>query len=114
MLLPRQVEYLKANISTISTEVLCLMDTSDEMLPECAFFVPNLLAEFREDPELAMIHGLGTAHAWIHTGKLRKILSGNEDIRDYAALYRAFVSRDYHVKKVKYIRFHSALRSSVP
>jgi hypothetical protein len=114
MLLPRQVEYLKTNISSISTEVLSLMDTSDEMLPECAFFVPNLLAEFRQDPQLAMIHGLGTAHAWVHTGKLREILSGTEGIRDYSALYRAFVARGYHVKKVKYIRFRSALKSSVP
>ncbi len=111
MLLPRQIEFLKANAASVKTEVLSLMDASDEMLPECAFFIPNLLAEFRENPKLAMIHGLGTAHAWIDIAKLREILSSAVGIRDYSDLYRAFVARGYDVKKVKYIRFRSALRS---
>lgn len=111
MLLPRQIEFLKSKVGTVTTEVWSLMDASDEMLPECALFVPNLLAEFREDPRLAMIHGLGTAHAWIDTDKLREVLASGEDLRDYRGLYRAFNALGYNVKKIKYIRFRSALRS---
>ena len=111
MLLPRQIEFLMANAASVKTEVWSLMEASDEMLPECAFFIPNLLAEFRENPKLAMIHGLGTAHAWIDLTKLRDVLSSSGGIRNYAGLYRAFVARGYDVKKVKYIRFRSAIRS---
>lgn len=111
MLLPRQVQFLKAKAHSVNTEVFAIADASDEMLPECAFFVPNLLAEFRENPNVAMIHGLGTAHAWIDVAKLREIFSSDEDIPDYRALYRAFAARGYDVKKVKYIRFRSAVGS---
>jgi hypothetical protein len=76
MLLPKQVAFMKTHLNSVTTEVLAIMDPSvDEMLPEYAFFVPNLLAEFNENPNLAMIHGRGTAHAWIDVRKLKEVLS---------------------------------------
>jgi hypothetical protein len=111
LLLPRQIEYLKTNLKFVSTEVLALMDPSDEMLPEYAFFVPNMVAEFNENPNLAMIHGLGTAHAWIDVGKLREILDSDQNITDYRSLFRAIVARGYDVKRIKYIRFRSSMNS---
>ena len=109
MLLPSQIQFLKARIGSVNTEVLALMDTSDEMLPECAVFIPNLLAEFRQNPKLAMVHGLGTAHAWIDIGKLRAVLASGLDITSYRDLFRAVVARGYEVKKVRYVRFRSSL-----
>lgn len=111
LLLPHQMEFLKANVGSVNAEIWSLMDASDEMLPECAFLILSLLAEFREDPSLAMIHGLGTAHAWIDIGKLREVLASGDNLSDYRALYRAFSARGYNVKKIKYIRFRSAIRS---
>lgn len=111
MLLQRQIEFMKRTLDSVKTDVLALQDPSDEMLPECAFFVPNLLAEFNENPNLAIIHGLGTAHAWIDVKKLREILEEEQKIRDYRSLFRAFTARGYDVKKIKYIRFRSSLSS---
>jgi len=114
MLLPEQIAFMKARLDSVSTEVLALQDPRiDEMLPEYALFVPNLLAEFNENPNLAMIHGLGTAHAWIDVRKLREILAskGNQ-INDYRSLFRAFKERGYDVKKIKYISFRSSLGSA--
>lgn len=112
MLLPRQIEFMKRTLDSVKTDVLALQDPSDEMLPECALFVPSLLAEFNENPNLAMVHGLGTAHAWIDVEKLREVLQEGQEIRDYRSLFRAFTAGGYDVKKIKYIRFRSSLRSS--
>jgi hypothetical protein len=114
MLLPEQIAFMKAHLGSVKTDVLALQDPRiDEMLPECALFVPNLMAEFNENPNLAMIHGCGRAHAWIDVKKLREVLAskGNQ-ITDYRSLFRAFTERGYDVKKIKYINFRSALSSS--
>jgi len=113
MLLPEQIAFMKAHLGSVKTDVLALQDPRiDEMLPECALFVPNLMAEFNENQNLAMIHGCGTAHAWIDVKKLRVVLSSKENqITDYRSLFRAFTDRGYDVKKIKYINFRSALRS---
>jgi hypothetical protein len=110
MLLPHQIKFLKANANSVNTEIWSLMDESDEMLPECSIFIPNLLAEFQEDPSLAMIHGLGTAHAWIDIGKLRAVLAKDDKFTDYQGLFRAFNAQNFNVKKIQYIRFRSAIK----
>ena len=113
MLLPEQIASMKAQLRAVKTEVIHLQEpTIDVMLPECAVFLPNLMAEFNENPNLAMIHGRGTAHAWIEVKKLREILASKGDqISDYRGLFRAFTERGYDVKKIKYINFESLLSS---
>jgi hypothetical protein len=110
MLLPHQISALLDNLDSVNTDVLFLADPSDEMLPEYTMFVPNLLAEFNENPDLAMVHGLGTAHAWIDTRKLRQIVAKTPaPISDYRSLFRAITVSGYDVKKIKYITFRSQL-----
>ena len=74
MLEPQQVCQLCGMINGIKTEILGIADPTDGMLPECSLFVPNLLAEFNENPKLAMIHGLGTKHAWIRISMLKEAM----------------------------------------
>ncbi len=113
LLLPKQVEWLVQNVNRANTEVLSVQDTSDEMLPECAFFLPNLLAEFTQNNKLAMLHGLGKAHAWILTSALREATAASPGgIRDYRSLCEAFQRLGYEVKLVRYVRFRSAIGES--
>ena len=110
MLLPHQIRALLDNLDSVNTDVLFLANPSDEMLPEYSMFVPNLLAEFNENPDLAMIHALGTAHAWIDTRKLRQIVGMTPaPISDYRSLFRAITTSGYDVRKIKYITFRSQL-----
>ena len=113
MLLAEQITYMKAHLASIKTDILALQDPRvDEMLPECALFVTNLMAEFNENSRLAMIHGLGNAHAWNDVKKLREILASKRNqVTDYRSLFRAFTERGYDVKKIKYITFRSTLSS---
>lgn len=112
MLLPHQVQSLRQIVNQVQTEILYVQDTSDEMLPECSFFVPNLLAEFREDPNLAMIHGLGTGHAWIRASMLKEALATSPSgLQNYRDLFRVFTTLGYNVRKIKYISFRSSLKS---
>jgi len=110
MLLPEQIASMKTQLSAVKTDVVQLQEPRiDPILPECALFIPNLLAEFNENPNLAMIDGQGTVHAWIDVKKLQEILaSKGEQITDYLSLFRAFTERGYDVKKIS---FHSALKS---
>ena len=111
VLLPQQVQSLPQMIQQVNTEILYIQDTSDEMLPECSFFVPNLLAEFRENPNIAMIHGLGTRHAWIRVSMLKQSLSNSPSgLRNYRELFEAFIRLGHDVRRIKYIRFRSAPR----
>jgi hypothetical protein len=113
MLLPEQIAYMKTHLGSVGTAILALQDPRvDEMLPEYASFIPNLMAEFNENPKLAMIHGRGAAHAWIDVKKLREIFASQANqITDYRSLFRAFTDRGYEVRKIKYITFRSALNS---
>lgn len=112
MLLPQQVQSLPPMIKQVRGEILYIQDTSDEMLPECSFFMPNLLAEFRENPNLAMIHGLGTVHAWIRVSMLKEVLETSPSgLRDYKDLFMAFTRLGYSVRKIKYISFRSSLKN---
>lgn len=113
MLIPQQVSSLLGMVERVNSEVLEIQGVSDEMLPECTFFVPNLLAEFRENPKLAMIHGLGTQHAWIRVSMLREAIENSPGaLSNYRELFNTFTRLGYDVRKIKYIRFRSALRHS--
>lgn len=112
MLLPNQVQSLSQMIRQVDTEILYIQDTSDQLLPECTLFVPNLLGKFQENPNLAMIHGLGISHAWIDVKKLREIMEENQAIRNYRDLFCSFTNRGYDIRKIKYIRFRSSLNST--
>jgi hypothetical protein len=59
LLLPHQVEFAKNHAHSTTTDFMALQDSSDPILPEDQHFVANLLMEFHEDQQLAMIHGLG-------------------------------------------------------
>lgn len=111
LLLPDQIAFMKACVGTVRTDILELQDPRiDQMVPECAMFVPNLMGEFNENPKLAMIHGCGAAHAWIEVDKLRAVLAAKGgQITDYRSLFRAFTELGYDIKKIKYIRFRSTL-----
>ena len=42
MLVPEQIAFMKARLDSVRTEILSLQDPRiDEMLPECAVFLPN-------------------------------------------------------------------------
>ena len=110
MLPPELIVFTKSVIDSVTTAVLDVHDPRiDEMMPECAMFIPNLMAEFKENPKLAMIHGDGTCHAWFDVQKLREVLATKGDqIKDYRSLFRAFTERGYDVKKIEYIYFRSS------
>ena len=111
MLMPQQVQSLPQMVQRVNTEILYIHDTSDEMFPEYALFVPNLLAEFRENPDLAMIHGQGTRHAWIRVSMLREALSNSPtELRNYRDLFIALTNLGYDVRKIRYIYFRSSLK----
>ena len=109
MLIPQQVCNLSQMLHLTTQEILGIADTSDPMLPECGIFLPNLLMEFQENPRLAMVHGLGSKHAWIRVSMLTEVLGSAP--RNYQELFNAFAERGYDVRKVRYIRFQSALKS---
>jgi hypothetical protein len=112
MLSPKQVTHIMAILPNVQTEVLYLADVSDEMLPECAIFIPNLLAEFQQDSRLGMIHGLGNAHAWIHAPRLRDALSRSRTKPcNYSELFESFAEAGYKVKKIRYIYFRTDLKT---
>ncbi len=112
ILLPEQIASIKVQLRGVKTDVIQLQEPRiDAMLPARAMLIPHLMAEFNENPNLAMIHGKGTAHAWIDVNKLREVLASKGDmITNYRSLFRAFTARGYDVKKIKYISFESALR----
>jgi hypothetical protein len=101
MLLPEQVGSMKVQLRAVKTDVVQLQEpTIDAMLPECALFIPNLIAEFTENPNLAMIHGRGRVHASIDVKKRREALAAKADqITDYRSLFRAFTEQGYDVKR---------------
>jgi hypothetical protein len=110
VLLPQQVAQLPSILQRITGEILYIEDASDQMLPECAAFLPHLQGEFHQDPKLAMLHGLGKAHAWIRVPHLRDALSrSSSSIRDYASLFDALTAAGYHVRRIRYVYFRSDL-----
>lgn len=112
LLLPGQVQNLIAYLDRYTTEIAYFEDLGDPMLPESAFFVPNLLQEFNLDPMLAMIHGDGVSHAWVNVAHLREALRRfPRPVADYRALFTLLTDAGFHVKKIGYISFRSAIRT---
>jgi hypothetical protein len=109
LLLPHQIKDLpelvvKAALQDI--EIIFVWELSDEILPEDQRKVPNLLMEFRNDPQLAMVHAVGTCHAWIRATMLKEALETWEGgIHSYRDLFRALQRLGYGVKRVTYIAF---------
>jgi hypothetical protein len=111
MLSPEQVLYIKGHLDLVRSEILAFQDPRiDEMLPEYSMSIFSIMAEFNENPKLAMIHGLGISHAWIDVNKLKEVLSSSEKrVNNYKSLFCAIVSHGYDVRKIKYIRFRSSI-----
>jgi hypothetical protein len=114
LLLPHQIRdlpQLAAQAAIDHSEIIFVWEIPDEILPEDQYFVPNLLMEFRNDPRLAMVHAVGTCHAWIRATMLQEALRTWEaGIHSYSDLFNAFQQLGYGVKKVTYVAFRSAYR----
>jgi electron transfer flavoprotein alpha subunit len=110
----RQVQQLVASLSKVPSEIIFVTDANDELLPESAVFMPNLMAEFRVDPKLAMVHGMGKNHAWIRVSALKDALSSYppETIHNYGSLFAVLDVLGYHIRRVKYVNFRSSLHSA--
>ncbi len=79
--------------------------------PRYALSVPNLLQDSTH-PMLAMIHGEGVSHAWVNVAHLREALRRfPRPIADYRALFTLLTDAGFHVKKIGYISFRSAIRT---
>ena len=78
--------------------------------PRTLSLVPNLLQEFNLDPMLAMIHGDGASHAWVDVAHVREALRRfPRPVGDYRALFTLLTDAGFHVKKIGYISFRSAI-----
>lgn len=104
---PKSVIFMNKNINRVKTKVVNFLEPGTKLHPEQSIFMPNLLAEFVYDPQLGMIHGQGSGHAFIKTKALKEVTRKHRDITNYDLLVKKFFKEGYHVKRVDYIHFDS-------
>jgi hypothetical protein len=106
----RGVKYLIDHIHEIRIEVLAFVEPGTEVFPEQAFFVGNVIAEFKNDSNLGIVHGQGGGHAFFRVKFLKEILIKHQgQINNYPSLVRAFKQEGHKIKRVPFIRFETTI-----
>ncbi len=104
------VRNILAGANAAPDGVVNYIEQGVEVYPEQMLFLPNLMAEFSLDDQLAIAHGKGKRHSLIRSDALKKVTAHNHHISDYASLVKAFFEEGYHVKRVDYVSFESRHR----
>jgi hypothetical protein len=99
------VRHLFYSLDSIKKDVTSLLEPGLQPNPGEQMIMVNLLAEFKADPLLGVLHGQGRGHTFVKTEALRKIAHKYPNIGDYVSFLKKFFDEGYHIKRVDYVHY---------